>query len=273
MTMQDASHDAATIDAFPAVLDVRIDCHNDCTLIAHPPSINVSAGTGFEVNWINVGDTVCDVAKIDQFNQVPIIIGLEPGTSYHDPVHTWCGAIFTGTFEFRIDICTLPSRPWSTAAPEAQMDQPQSKRSSTGTCDGSRVAVCLVVANARADAGTAPRSRSDGGASLQGGPLFEPHDDGALRQLVGLYQRYRTVAKLQASIAQLDTGEDWATLRAVARRGRRVRVDGARRALAANQTTRSGGFAAGALRHRAAPHATRSAAEVQSPRRARSARR
>ena len=100
---------APTPDAFPMVLDVRIDCHNDCTLHATPAAINVSAGTGFEVNWINVGDTTCDVAKIDQFNQVPIIIGLDPGTSYHDPVHTWCGAIFTGTFQFRIDICTLPS--------------------------------------------------------------------------------------------------------------------------------------------------------------------
>jgi hypothetical protein len=108
-TIADASPDAATIDAFPGVLDVHIDCHNDCVLHANPSSINVSAGTGFEVNWINVGDTECDVAKIDQFNQVPIIIGLEPGTSYHDPVHTWCGPIFTGTFEFRISICTLPS--------------------------------------------------------------------------------------------------------------------------------------------------------------------
>jgi hypothetical protein len=101
--------DAMTLDAFPAVLDVRIDCHNTCVLTATPPAINVSAGTGFEVNWINVGDTDCDVAKIDQFNQVPIIIGLEPGTSYHDPVHTWCGTLFTGTFQFRINICTLPS--------------------------------------------------------------------------------------------------------------------------------------------------------------------
>ena len=98
-----------SVDAFPEVLDVRIDCHNTCTLVASPSSINVSAGTDFEVNWINVGDTDCDVAKIDQFNQVPIIQGLAPGTSYHDPVHTWCGAIFTGTFQFRIDICTLPS--------------------------------------------------------------------------------------------------------------------------------------------------------------------
>ncbi len=101
--------DASTLDAFPGVLDLRINCHNDCTLIATPPSINVHAGTGFEVNWINVGDTDCDVAKIDQFNQVPIIIGLEPGTNYHDPVHTWCGTQFTGTFSFRINICTIAS--------------------------------------------------------------------------------------------------------------------------------------------------------------------
>lgn len=101
--------DASPPDAFPAVLDVRIDCHNDCTLVANPAAIAVHAGTGFEVNWVNVGDTDCDVAKVDQFNQVPIIIGLEPGTSYHDPVHTWCGSQFTGTFQFRINICTLPS--------------------------------------------------------------------------------------------------------------------------------------------------------------------
>lgn len=105
----DAPADAAIPDAFPAVLDVRIDCHNDCTLHATPAMIDVTAGTSFQVNWINVGDTDCDVAKIDQFNQVPIILGLEPGMSYHDPVHDWCGTLFTGTFEFRISICTLPS--------------------------------------------------------------------------------------------------------------------------------------------------------------------
>ena len=101
--------DASTLDAFPAVLDMRIDCHNTCVLVANPSAISVHAGTGFEVNWINVGDTDCDVAKIDQFNQVPIIIGLEPGTSYHDPVHTWCGTLFTGTFQFRVSICTIHS--------------------------------------------------------------------------------------------------------------------------------------------------------------------
>jgi hypothetical protein len=95
-------------DAFPGVLDVRINCRNDCVLIADPPSIAVPAGTEFEVNWINTGDTECDVAKIDEFNQVPIIIGLEPGTSYHDAVRQWCGS-FTGTFDFRVSICTLHS--------------------------------------------------------------------------------------------------------------------------------------------------------------------
>ncbi|MDB4961928.1 MAG: hypothetical protein JWP01_1927 [Myxococcales bacterium] len=100
---------APTPDAFPAVLDVRIDCHNTCVLTATPARIDVPAGTAFEVNWINVGDTECDVAKIDSFNHVPIILGLEPGTSYHDTVREWCGALFTGTFDFRVSICTLPS--------------------------------------------------------------------------------------------------------------------------------------------------------------------
>jgi hypothetical protein len=106
----DAPRDSAVLpDAFPAVLDVRIDCHNTCVLTANPSAINVSAGTSFQVNWINVGDTDCDVNKVDQFNHVPIIIGLEPGTSYHDAVHDWCGPQFTGTFDFEVRICTIPS--------------------------------------------------------------------------------------------------------------------------------------------------------------------
>lgn len=102
--------DAAPPDApaFPAKLDVGINCRNDCVLIANPAAIAVPAGTEFTVNWINTGDTECDVAKIDPFNQVPIIIGLEPGTSYHDSVREWCGA-FTGTFQFRVTICTIHS--------------------------------------------------------------------------------------------------------------------------------------------------------------------
>jgi plastocyanin len=107
--LTDAAADAAVMpDAFPSKLDVRINCHNDCTLIANPASISVSPGTEFTVNWINTGDTDCDVAKIDQFNQVPIVLGLEPGNSYYDSVRQWCGQ-FTGTFEFQISICTIPS--------------------------------------------------------------------------------------------------------------------------------------------------------------------
>jgi hypothetical protein len=102
--------DAPPLDApgFPAKLDLGIDCHNTCVLTANPASIAVPTGTEFTVNWINTGDTECDVAKIDQFNQVPIIIGLEPGTSYHDSIRKWCGP-FTGTFQFRITICTIHS--------------------------------------------------------------------------------------------------------------------------------------------------------------------
>jgi hypothetical protein len=104
--------DAVTPDApppFPSKLDLKINCRNDCVLIANPSSIAVPAGTEFTVNWINTGDTECDVAKIDQFNQVPIIIGLEPGTSYHDSIRKWCGSLFKGTFSFRVTICTIHS--------------------------------------------------------------------------------------------------------------------------------------------------------------------
>jgi hypothetical protein len=108
MTTADA---AANPDApaFPSKLDLKINCRNDCVLIANPASIGVPAGTEFTVNWINVGDTECDVAKVDQFNQVPIIIGLQPGTSYHDSIRKWCGTLFTGTFNFRVSICTIHS--------------------------------------------------------------------------------------------------------------------------------------------------------------------
>lgn len=105
-TPADASPDAAP--AFPSKLDLKINCRNDCVLVANPASIAVPTGTEFAVNWINTGDTECDVAKIDQFNHVPIIIGLEPGTSYYDSVREWCGQ-FTGTFNFRITICQIHS--------------------------------------------------------------------------------------------------------------------------------------------------------------------
>jgi hypothetical protein len=43
------------------------------------------------------------------FNQVPIVIGLEIGNSYHDEVRQWCGDLFTGTFDFRLTSCYDPT--------------------------------------------------------------------------------------------------------------------------------------------------------------------
>ena len=82
---------------------------NTCEVTTTPSSIAVPAGTEFTVNWIHAGNSEsdADVDKIDQFNQVPLIIDFEPGMSYHDTVHSWCG-FFTGTFSFRITGCYEP---------------------------------------------------------------------------------------------------------------------------------------------------------------------
>lgn len=92
------------------VIDVTIYAHDDCTITTDPASIDVPEGTEFTVNWISAASSVVevDVAKIDDFNQVPIILGMEPGTSYHDEVRVWCGALFTGTFDFRVTSCFDP---------------------------------------------------------------------------------------------------------------------------------------------------------------------
>lgn len=103
--------DAALPDAGGAArYDVTILVDNFCNVTATPASIGVPMGTAFTVNWINSGasDSEVDIAKIDQFNQVPIVIGLEVGNSYHDNIREWCGAIFTGTFSFRITGCFDP---------------------------------------------------------------------------------------------------------------------------------------------------------------------
>ncbi len=89
------------------ILDVTIIAHNDCTFTVNPASITVPEGTDFTVNWISSGSSEVefDIAKIDMFNQVPIILGMEPGTSYHDDIREWCGDLFTGTFDFRLTSC------------------------------------------------------------------------------------------------------------------------------------------------------------------------
>ncbi|WP_394848761.1 hypothetical protein LZC95_15055 [Pendulispora brunnea] len=91
-------------EAPPAgVLDVHIRVSNTCRTQATPPSYSVSAGSTFTVDWINDADSEypVNIDKIDRFNTVPIVLGLEPGQSYHDDIRAWCGQ-YTGTFSFRI---------------------------------------------------------------------------------------------------------------------------------------------------------------------------
>lgn len=87
----------------PSVLTVRITASNTCKISTDPPSYAVPAGSTFTVNWINSGASSyeVDVVKRDAHNLVPIVLGLEPGNSYHDTIRNWCG-LFTGTFWFRI---------------------------------------------------------------------------------------------------------------------------------------------------------------------------
>ncbi len=93
------------------VLDIGIVAHNDCTFTVEPSTITVPEGTAFTVNWISspASEVEFDIAKIDPFNQVPIVIGMEPGTAYHDDIREWCGNLFTGTFDFRLTSCFEPT--------------------------------------------------------------------------------------------------------------------------------------------------------------------
>jgi hypothetical protein len=97
--------------AFPDVLDITFIAHNDCAFTVNPPSISVPAGTEFTVNWVSspASEVNTDIAKIDPFNHVPIVIGHLPGTSYHDDIREWCGFEHTGTFEFRLTSCFDPT--------------------------------------------------------------------------------------------------------------------------------------------------------------------
>lgn len=107
---EDSSTSGAPSDLDDGILDITIVSHDDCTFTTMPASISVPEGTEFTVNWISAAtsDIEFDVAKIDQFNAVPIILGMEPATEYHDEVRVWCGALFTGTFDFRVTSCFDP---------------------------------------------------------------------------------------------------------------------------------------------------------------------
>jgi hypothetical protein len=75
-------------------------------VIANPSSIAVAPGVGFYATFVNLvaSDIETNIDKIDQFNSVPLVIGLPPGDTYADTIREWCG-IFTGTFSFRFDPC------------------------------------------------------------------------------------------------------------------------------------------------------------------------
>src|SRR5262249_31410465 len=113
-------------------------------------------------------------------------------------------------------------------------------------------AVCLVVAaGARADDWTPRRDPFDPGVVRRYKEILarDPHDDGALRQPVALYQHYRTIATLEAEYrVRLDAGEDWATLVVLARLPRSSRSESValwKRALAANPDDALGWLASG----------------------------
>lgn len=94
----------------PGVIDVTIFADDTCEITTQPASITVPEGTEFTVHWINAAssDVEVDIAKIDTFNAVPIVLGLPPGDDYHDDIREWCGELFTGTFSFRITSCYEP---------------------------------------------------------------------------------------------------------------------------------------------------------------------
>ena len=110
-TESSSSTGDTTGSASPDVLDITFISHNDCTFTVTPPSITVPEGTSFTVNWVSspLSEVDTDIAKIDPFNHVPIVIGHLPGTSYHDDIREWCGFENTGTFDFRLTSCFEPT--------------------------------------------------------------------------------------------------------------------------------------------------------------------
>ncbi len=83
----------------PATYDVRVLADGFCDELSFDPaSISVPAGTELTVRWINA--TGCTDIDIDMGGTVPIVIGLESGSSYHDTIREWCGT-YTGTYTFR----------------------------------------------------------------------------------------------------------------------------------------------------------------------------
>ncbi len=92
------------------VLEIGIIAHNDCTFTVEPSSIAIAKDEEFTVNWVSspASEVEFDIAKIDAFNQVPIVIDMTPGYSYHDEVRVWCSFPGTEPFNFRLTSCHDP---------------------------------------------------------------------------------------------------------------------------------------------------------------------
>jgi hypothetical protein len=100
----DAALDAGA-DANGETLVIRVDPRNDCTVTTIPPSpIHIPAGQWFHATFINVGEISTDIDKRDQFNVVPLVLGLDPGMTYADTIRPWCQG-FSGKFWFEITPC------------------------------------------------------------------------------------------------------------------------------------------------------------------------
>lgn len=113
------------------------------------------------------------------------------------------------------------------------------------------VAVCLLVGSARADDWDVRRDPFDAAVVRRYKQLLagDPHHPSAHRQLVALYKRYRSVAKLEAEYrVALERGDDWGALVVIARLPRSSRVETValwKRALAANPDDARGWLALG----------------------------
>ena len=102
--VQDAAVDTGS-DANGETLVIRVDPRNDCTVTTTPPSpIKIAAGQWFYATFINVGEISTDIAKRDQFNVVPLVLGLEPTMTYADTIRPWCQGV-SGKFWFEITPC------------------------------------------------------------------------------------------------------------------------------------------------------------------------
>lgn len=100
----DAAGDAG-VDANGQTLVIRVNPRNDCTVTTTPPSpIKIPAGQWFHATFINVGEISTDIAKRDQFNVVPLVLGLGPTMTYADTIRPWCQGV-SGTFSFEITPC------------------------------------------------------------------------------------------------------------------------------------------------------------------------